>query len=100
MSLAYGSMEKKFPKKISAFAFMIRSLGSASFMIWYRNFGRLEPATIKVFYMGGFEEGEHDIDVRLMFHSPYMPISDAQYMPIDGCGSKRLVLRKNEGRMA
>lgn len=60
----------------------------------------LEPATIKVFRLGGFAAGEHDIDVRLIFHSPYMPISDTQYMPIDGCGSKRLVLKEYERSMA
>lgn len=51
-----------------------------------------EPATIKVFQPEGLEPGEHDIDVTLMFHSPYMPISDTDFMPIDSCGAKRLVL--------
>lgn len=51
-----------------------------------------EPATIKVFQPGSLPAGEHDIDVKLMFHSPYMPISETAYMPIDGCGSKRLQL--------
>lgn len=51
-----------------------------------------EPATIKIFKDGGFAPGEHDIDVTLMIHSPYMPISDTEYMPIDSCGSKRLTL--------
>ncbi len=52
----------------------------------------IEPATIKIFKNGGFAPGAHDIDVTLMFHSPYMPISEDAYMPIDGCGSKTLVL--------
>lgn len=51
-----------------------------------------EPATIKVFKDGGIESGEHEIDLVLMFHSPYMPISETEYMPIDGCGNKKLVL--------
>ena len=51
-----------------------------------------EPATIKIFKDGGIVAGEHDVDVKLMFHSPYMPISDTEYMPIDGCGSKKLTL--------
>ncbi len=51
-----------------------------------------EPATIKVFRAGGLEPGPHDVDVHLLFHSPYMPISDTEYMPIDGDGSKTLVL--------
>lgn len=53
----------------------------------------IEPATIKVIRKGGFSAGEHNIDVKLMFHSPYMPISQTEYMPIDGCGSKCLTLK-------
>lgn len=49
-----------------------------------------EPATIKIFAPGGLEKGEHAVDVKLMFHSPYMPLSDTVYMPIDGCGQKNL----------
>ena len=56
--------------------------------------GITEKATIKVFKEGGISEGEHDIDVTLMFHSPYMPISDTDYMPIDGCGNKKLFLKE------
>ena len=53
----------------------------------------IEPATIRVFYPGGLPEGEHKIDVTLMFHSPYMPIGpDHQYMPVDSCGSKTLAI--------
>ena len=54
----------------------------------------LEPATVKILHNGGFEPGEHMIDVKLMFHSPYMPISETEYMPIDGCGSKTLILKE------
>lgn len=92
---------EEIPKEDISFCLHDKELGVCQLRDLVSEFWQiLEPATIKVFYMGGFEEGEHDIDVRLMFHSPYMPISDTQYMPIDGCGSKRLVLRKNEGRMA
>ena len=53
----------------------------------------IEPATIRVFQPGGLAAGEHDIDVKLMFHSPYMPIGpDHQYMPVDGCGRKTLTV--------
>ncbi|RDU24622.1 C-glycoside deglycosidase beta subunit domain-containing protein [Anaerosacchariphilus polymeriproducens] len=52
----------------------------------------IESATIKIFQPGGLTEGGHEIGVTLMFHSPYMPISDTQYMPIDGCGKKVLRL--------
>ena len=52
-----------------------------------------DPATIRVFQPGGLAAGEHDIDVKLMFHSPYMPIGpDHQYMPVDGCGRKTLTV--------
>ena len=54
----------------------------------------IEPATIKIHALGGLAAGEHEIDVKLMFHSPYMPISDTEYMPIDGCGKKVLTLQE------
>jgi hypothetical protein len=54
-----------------------------------------EPATIKIFRPGGLDSGKHNVDVTLMFHSPYMPVSDTGYMPIDGCGSKILELTEN-----
>ncbi len=52
----------------------------------------IEPATIKVFKDGGLAPGEHDVDFHLLFHSPYMPISDTEYMPLDGDGAKTLVM--------
>ena len=54
----------------------------------------IEPATIRVHAPGGLAAGEHEVEVKLMFHSPYMPISDTEYMPIDGCGSKTLTLQE------
>ncbi len=51
----------------------------------------IEPATIRVFDPAGLAEGEHKIDVTLLFRSPYMPVGpDHQYMPVDSCGSKTL----------
>lgn len=60
----------------------------------YTEFWRVtDPATIRVFRPGGLGAGEHNIEVKLMFHSPYMPIGpDHQYMPVDGCGSKTLTV--------
>lgn len=60
----------------------------------YTEFWRVtDPATIRVFQPGGLAAGEHDIDVKLMFHSPYMPIGpDHQYMPVDGSGRKTLAV--------
>lgn len=55
----------------------------------------MKPATIKVFLPGGLAKGDHDIDVHLMFHSPYMPTGENhQYMPMDGCGSKTLTIKE------
>ncbi|MBE5890691.1 MAG: hypothetical protein E7282_06935 [Lachnospiraceae bacterium] len=55
----------------------------------------IEPATIRVFYPGGLSDGAHDIDVTLMFRSPYMPIGpNHMYMPVDSSGSKRLEITK------
>ena len=50
----------------------------------------IEPATIKVFKEGGLSAGEHEIDFKLIFHSPYMPISDTEYMPWDSSEKKTL----------
>ena len=54
----------------------------------------IEPAVVRVFCPGGLKEGEHEVDVTLMFRSPYMSIGpDHQYMPVDGCGKKNLYVR-------
>ena len=48
----------------------------------------LDVATIKVMKKGGLADGEHNIDLHLIFRSPYMPIGpDHQYMPVDSCGN-------------
>ena len=62
----------------------------------YTEFWRVtDPAVIRVFQPGGLAAGAHDIDVKLMFHSPYMPIGpNHQYMPVDGCGSKTLTVKE------
>lgn len=53
----------------------------------------LEPATIRVCCPGGLPEGEHTIEVKLFFRSPYMPIGPKhRYMPVDSCGSKTLTI--------
>lgn len=52
----------------------------------------IEPATIKVFKKGGLSEGSHEIDLSLIFRSPYMPISDTKYMPWDSSEKKTLTI--------
>lgn len=53
----------------------------------------IEPATVRVFYPGGLQEGEHTVEVNLLFRSPYMPLGPGhQYMPVDGSGSKTLAI--------
>ena len=53
----------------------------------------IEPATVRVIKPGGLEDGEHEVDVTLVFRSSYMPIGpNHQYMPIDSCGKKTLAL--------
>ena len=71
-----------------------KEFSPAEFDKCYTEFWRVtDPATIKVFAPGGLAAGPHDIDVKLMFHSPYMPIGpNHQYMPVDGCGRKTLTL--------
>ena len=56
----------------------------------------LTPATIKVHKPGGLNEGEHDINLTLMLHSPYMPlpgsVKEHEYTPIDSSDRKMLTL--------
>ena len=85
-------MEKKFQQKILS-SVCEEMIGRSTVHDLVSEFWQItEPATIKIFKDGGIAAGEHDVDVKLMFHSPYMPISDTEYMPIDGCGSKKLTL--------
>lgn len=68
----------------------VNQLASAYTEFW----NILDPACIKIRKPGGLKPGAHDIDVTLMFRSPYMPLpggdNDHLYMPIDGCGQKTL----------
>lgn len=52
-----------------------------------------EPATIRVFQPGGLAKGDHDIQFTLYFRSPYMAVSDTDYMPINSCGQKVLTIK-------
>ena len=71
-----------------------REFSPVEFDKCYTEFWRVtDPATIRVFRPGGLAAGEHDVEVKLMFRSPYMPIGpDHSYMPVDGCGRKTLTL--------
>ncbi len=56
----------------------------------------LTPATIKIHKPGGLSKGEHDINLTLMLHSPYMPLPGAKeehaYTPIDSSDQRTLTL--------
>lgn len=52
----------------------------------------IEPATIKVFKNGGLLTGEHEIDFKMIYRCPYMPISDTEYMPWDSGQKKTLTI--------
>jgi hypothetical protein len=53
-----------------------------------------DPATIVVYKPGGLSEGEHTVEVKLIFRSPYMAIGpNHQYMPVDSSGSKTLQVK-------
>lgn len=47
----------------------------------------LQIATLKIWKPGGLSRGEHEIDLRLMSRSPYMPldVENHVYMPLDHC---------------
>lgn len=43
---------------------------------------------------GGLSEGAHEIALKLIFRSPYMPIGpDHQYMPVDSGGSRTMEIQ-------
>ena len=84
---------KDVPMDQIAFCLHHKAFGIAQLHDLVSEFWRIdEPATIKILQAGGLPAGEHEVEVKLMFHSPYMPISDTEYMPIDGCGKKVLKL--------
>lgn len=53
------------------------------------------PIHLRV-YNSGLESGEHDVDVRLEYKSPYMCFAPGIYGMIDGSASKRMKI--GEGR--
>ncbi len=61
----------------------------------YTEFWRiLDVATVKVMKPGGLSEGAHEIALKLIFRSPYMPIGpDHQYMPVDSGGSRTMEIQ-------
>lgn len=64
----------------------------------------LEPAVIRVHHPGGLSAGEHQIDVKLFLRVPYLPLpggkTDHDYMPLDSCGSKVLIMKDDIPGMA
>ncbi len=54
------------------------------------------PATVMVHQPGGLVPGEHEIDLKLMLRSPYMPLPGGPgvraYVPIDSCDNRRMQL--------
>lgn len=85
---------REIPNELVKFSINGKEFSPVEFDKCYTEFWRVtDPATIRVWCPGGLEAGEHDIDVTLIFRSPYMPIGDDhQYMPVDSCGSKRLAV--------
>lgn len=55
-----------------------------------------QPATISVYQSGGLAAGEHELDLRLMLRSPYMPNFDTstpnRYVQIDNCDAGRFTV--------
>ncbi len=83
---------QEIPNEKIKFCINQKEFSPVEFDMCYTEFWQvIEPATIRVFAPGGLEEGTHEIDVTLIFRSPYMPIGpDHMYMPVDSSGSKCL----------
>lgn len=84
--------EKEVSNETIKFCINGKEFSPCEFSQCYTEFWQIiEPATIRVFFPNGLSEGEHKIEVTLMFRSPYMPIGgNHQYMPVDSCGSKTM----------
>lgn len=64
--------------------FGVNQLKGATSEFW----GITEPAMIQVFRKDGLEMGNHEVDFHMIFRSPYMPISETEFMPIDSSECK------------
>lgn len=71
-----------------------KSFGVCELRECYTEFWNLlDAATISVEQPGGLPVGEHEVDLTLVFRSPYMPIGpNHQYMPVDSSGIKTLTV--------
>lgn len=90
---------KKVPQRDISFCLNGKELSVGQVKEAYTEFWRLlDPATIRIDQPGGLSAGAHDIDLKLMMRVPYLPLpgsdNDHTYMPLDGCGQKRLEIRK------
>lgn len=57
---------------------------------------QVQPAKIRVIKKGGVEDGEHELDFKLMLRVPYMQIGpDHNFMPLDS-GEKVTVTVKEQ----
>ena len=83
------------PNELIKFCINGKEFSPVEFEHCYTEFWQvIEPATIKVFCPGGIAEGEHNVDLTLLFRSPYMPIGpNHQYMNIDNCGTRTMVIK-------
>lgn len=77
--------------------FFVDQLSSLSAEFWQL----LEPAKVKVFHKGGLTNGAHDIKLDFFLRVPYLPLpggaSDHNYVPLDSCGQKELVITEKGG---
>ena len=51
------------------------------------------PAHLRIFNYG-LEPGEHDVDVRIEYKSPYMEFAPGIYGMIDGSGHEKMILKE------
>ncbi|MGN6711969.1 C-glycoside deglycosidase beta subunit domain-containing protein [Anaerocolumna jejuensis] len=75
-----------------------KEFGTAELKYLFTEFWNiLTPATIRVHKMDGLCPGEHDINLKLMLRSPYMPLPGSAeyhtYTPIDSSDRKTFVLK-------
>lgn len=77
--------------------FFVDQLSSLSSEFWQL----LEPAKIKVLKKGGLPKGSHNLKLDFYLRVPYLPLpggdNDHNYVPLDSCGEKELIIEEIGG---
>lgn len=90
---------ERFDDQDVTFAINGKEFGVRQLSELYSEFWQLiEPAHITVRKPGGLEPGEHKVELDMWMRVPYLPLpggdGDHNYMPLDNCDAKVMVLEE------